>query len=134
MEEVKTTAKKTKEEKAPAFDLAALKAELLAELRKEQEAAAANSEAEKTEEEKNAEAYLNEIVKVRLFKDGKDYKDDVIVHLNGKNFAIQRGIDVEIPRKFALLIEQSEKQDVLAAEFAEAKQNEYKEQAKHYNI
>lgn len=134
MDEAKTTAKKTKEEKTPAFDLEALKAELLAELRKEQEAAAANSAAEKTEEEKNAEAYLNEIVKVHLFKDGKDYKDDLIVHLNGKNFAIQRGVDVEIPRKFALLIEQHERQDVIAAEYAEARQNEYRDQAKRYNV
>lgn len=131
MEEVKETPKK---KSAPAFDLEALKAELLAELRKEQEEAAAAGAAAKTEEEKIAEAYLNEIVTVRLFKDGKDYKDDLTVHLNGKNYVIQRGVDVQIPRKYALIIEQHEKQDVYAAEYAQAKQNEYEEQVKRFNI
>lgn len=132
MDEVKETTAKKKA--APALDIEALKAELLAELRKEQEAEAAGAVEAKSEEEKNAEAYLNEIVTVRLFKDGKDYKDDLVVHLNGRNFAIQRGVDVQIPRKYALIIEQHEKQDVAAAEYAQGKQEEYKEQSKRFNV
>ena len=71
---------------------------------------------------------------VVLFKDGKDYKDDVYVSVNGENCRIQRGVPVKIKRKFALVLEQSQAQDVRAAEFAEARQSEYNQQVKRYNI
>lgn len=62
------------------------------------------------------EAWLNEYVEVRLFKDNEKYKDDVYVAINGKNCVIRRGVWTRIRRKFALLLDQSEIQDLRTAE------------------
>jgi hypothetical protein len=59
---------------------------------------------------------LNEYVSVKLFKDNDKYKDDVYVAVNGENCVIKRGVWVKIKRKFALIIEQSEIQDIRAVE------------------
>ncbi len=37
------------------------------------------------------------MVKVKLFKDNHDYKDDVFVAVNGERHLIQRGVEVEVP-------------------------------------
>ena len=37
------------------------------------------------------EAYLNETVAVKLFRDNDRYKDDVYVAVNGQNCVIKRG-------------------------------------------
>lgn len=68
---------------------------------------------------KKQEAYLNEYVEVRLFKDNEKYKDDVYVAINGKNCVIRRGVWTRIRRKFALLLDQSEIQDLYTAELME---------------
>ena len=62
------------------------------------------------------EAWLNEYVEVKLFKDNDKYKDDVYVSINGKNCVIRRGEWTRIRRKFALLLDQSEIQDLRTAE------------------
>lgn len=62
------------------------------------------------------EAWLNEYVEVKLFKDNDKYKDDVYVAINGKNCVIRRGEWTRIRRKFALLLDQSEIQDLRTAE------------------
>lgn len=91
----------------------------------EQEATDKESAAKRKREQAAAEAWLNEKVAVKLFKDGKDYKDPLYISINGKNMYIQRGVYVEIPRKFQLLIDQSELQDVRAAEYAEEQATNY---------
>lgn len=68
---------------------------------------------------KKQESYLNEYVEVRLFKDNEKYKDDVYVAINGKNCIIKRGVWTRIRRKFALLLDQSEIQDLRTAELME---------------
>lgn len=65
------------------------------------------------------EEYLNEYVEIRLFKDNEKYKDDVYVAINGKNCIIRRGVWTRIRRKFALLLDQSEIQDLRTAELME---------------
>ena len=65
------------------------------------------------------EEWLNEYVEVRLFKDNDKYKDDVYVAINGKNCIIRRGVWTRIRRKFALLLDQSEIQDLRTAELME---------------
>ena len=65
------------------------------------------------------EAWLNEYVEIRLFKDNEKYKDDVYVAINGKNCVIRRGVWTRIRRKFALLLDQSEIQDLRTAELME---------------
>ena len=57
-------------------------------------------------EAKNAVAAVNadrageEYVSVRLFKDSGKYKDDLLVCVNGESCLIQRGVTVQVKRKF----------------------------------
>ena len=74
-----------------------------------------------------AEAYLNEYVAVKLFRDNDRYRDDVYVAVNGRNCVIKRGEWVKVKRKFALVLDQSEIQDMKTAELLEAEQNRYRE-------
>ena len=76
---------------------------------------------------KDSEAYLNELVAVKLFRDNDRYKDDVYVAVNGHNCVIKRGEWVKIKRKFALVLDQSEIQDMKTAEMLEAEQNRFRE-------
>ena len=65
-------------------------------------------------------------VPVKLFYDGVNYKDDVYVAVNGHNCVIKRGEWVKIKRKFALVLDQSEIQDMKTAEMLEAEQNRFR--------
>ena len=78
-----------------------------------------------SKEKQAAENYLNEKVKIKLFKDGKDYKDDVVVGINGKIIQIKRGVEVEIERKYALLLDQAQIQSIKAAEMIEEKVRDF---------
>lgn len=82
-----------------------------------------------TEEQKKAieesNAYWNELVEVKLFKDNNKYKDDVFVSVNGDNCVIKRGVKVKIKRKFAALLDDSDLQDYETSMLMEQKSNEY---------
>lgn len=103
--------------------IAALKGEYEEKLAaKEAECALLRKEAnERAEAESKAvadqEAYLNEYVDVKLFKDSDRYSDDVYVAVNGQNCIIKRGEWVKIKRKFAIVLDQSEIQDIKTSEF-----------------
>ena len=73
----------------------------------------------------DAETYLNEYVAVKLFRDNDRYKDDVYVAVNGQNCIIKRGEWVKIKRKFALVLDASEIQDMKTAEFIEREQKKF---------
>ena len=73
-----------------------------------------------------AEAYLNEYVSVKLFRDNDRYKDDVYVAVNGQNCVVRRGEWVRIKRKFAMVLDQSEIQDMQTAEMLEAEQSRFR--------
>ena len=92
--------------------------------------AKANPVAEVIEEKLAAEAYLSEVVPVKLFKDNNKYKDDVFVAVNGENCLIQRGKEIKIKRKFALVLEGSSFQDEQSASLSEQLQSEYQERVK----
>ena len=65
-----------------------------------------------TAEERAAhEAYMNEEVEVKLFRDNDRYRDPVFVGCNGETVAIQRGERVKLRRKFAEILDNSDKQD-----------------------
>lgn len=51
------------------------------------------------------------LVKVRLFRDNVNYKDDVLVSVNGKSWLIRRGVDVEVPQCVAEVLENSARQE-----------------------
>ena len=61
-----------------------------------------------------------ETVPIQLFKDGGKYKDDVFVSVSnrdgGENCLIQRGKVVEVKRKFAQVLWDSQAQDARTAE------------------
>ena len=67
-----------------------------------------------------------ELIPVQLFKDNNRYKDDVTVHVNGQRMTIQRGKPVEIPAKYAEALQHSLTQDAVAADYAAAKQEEFR--------
>ena len=113
--------------------IAAIKAEYEQRLaEKEAENAILRGEKKLAEEKARAAAreyedYLNEYISVKLFKDNDRYKDDVYVAVNGQNCIIKRGEWVKIKRKFALVLDASEIQDMKTAEFIEREQKKYNE-------
>ena len=64
-----------------------------------------------TEETVRLKKYYEEKVTVNLFLDNDKYKEDVIVSVNGKTWQIQRGVDVQVPRYVAEVLDNSMKQD-----------------------
>ena len=64
--------------------------------------------------------YYDELVPVMLIKDNHKYKDDVTVTVNGVNYQIQRGVQVMVPRKVALVLERSRNQEVEAEAYMES--------------
>jgi hypothetical protein len=68
------------------------------------------------------EKYLNEYISLKLFRDNDRYRDDVYVAVNGQNCIIKRGEWVRIKRKFALVLDASEIQDMKTGEFMEREQ------------
>ncbi len=107
--------------------------EMLAKAREEAAKIVADAKAsvsgELTEEQKKAnekqEAYYNELVEVKLFKDNNKYKDDVFVAVNGENCVIKRGEKVKIKRKFAEVLENSDLQDYETSKLIEKKSSEF---------
>lgn len=84
---------------------------------------------ELTEEQKKAkekeDAYWNELVEVKLFKDNNKYKDDVYVAVNGENCVIKRGEKVLVKRKFAHVLDNSDMQDYETSKLIEQKSSEF---------
>ena len=85
-----------------------------------------------TEQERND--YLNELVTFQLFKDGDKYKDDVLVCINGERLLIKRGEEVQIPRKFALVLEQSRAQDAATAAMIEERSSQFEEESRALDL
>ena len=88
-----------------------------------------------TEEQKKAaeaeKAYYNEEVEIELFKDNGKYKDDVFVAVNGVGMVVPRGKPYKIKRKYAIVLENSLKQDKKAIDFMEMKVKEAQEAEKN---
>ena len=56
-----------------------------------------------------------EKVRIKLLKDNGRYKGDLFVSVNGVNYKIRRGVEVEVPRAVAEVLEHSQRQDDLTA-------------------
>ena len=52
-----------------------------------------------------------ELLRIKLFKDATNYKDDKFVSCNGETVLIKRGVYVDVKRKFVEIIDNSEIQD-----------------------
>ena len=81
---------------------------------KQAETKAKTSEKVKAMDEKS---YYNQKVTVKLFKDNDKYKDDVFVAVNGVGMIVPRGIEVKIPRKYAVALDNSQIQDGESAQY-----------------
>lgn len=62
--------------------------------------------------------WLEERLPFKAIKDNGNYKDDLVVFVNGQRFQIQRGKLVMIPRKVFLAIDAAERQMAEYAEYA----------------
>lgn len=71
----------------------------------------------------------NTLVEIELFRDNKDYKDNVFVAVNGESCVIARGKKVKIKKKFADVIENSMRQDVKTARLMDNKSDEFLKEA-----
>ncbi len=58
---------------------------------------------------------MSENVKVKLFKDNSRYQGDLFVSVNGVNYKIRRGVEVEVPPAVAEVLEHSQWQDECTA-------------------
>lgn len=81
--------------------------------------------ATKTKGEIMKKDYYEELVPIKLFRDNDKYTDDVFVAVNGEGCLIKRGETVMIKRKFAEVLEQSDKQDMYAAGLMEQAEDDY---------
>ena len=115
--------KKTEQTAEQGADLAAVKAEvakLLADARAEAERIVREARhqaggGEMTQERAQViaadKARGEELVEIKLFKDNNKYREPVFVSCNGETIAIERGVRVQIKRKFADILDNSEHQD-----------------------
>lgn len=133
--------KKTEAAENPALDLAEVQKQIMAMIAdakaeaekivaEAKEAAAeinapAKSKAEEEAERAAFEAYMNEPVEIKLFRDNNKYKDDVYVSVNGDNVVIKRGERVQVKRKFVQVLEQSEREKNALADLIEAKSRQF---------
>ena len=62
--------------------------------------------------------YLNRLEPVSHIQDNQNYKDDVTVTYNGVNYQIQRGKQVMVPKFLKLILEESYRQQMAAADFS----------------
>ena len=126
--------KKTPETVDVAEQIKAMLEEAKAEAKRIVDEAKATVSGGRTPEEeakrKKAIAEGEELVEVQLFKDGGKYQDDVFVSVNGENVVIKRGERVKIKRKFAKVLENSMRQDIIVADMiAKAKEQSKKSTA-----
>lgn len=133
LEEAKAAKEQAQKELAEARAAKAAAEKELAEAQSARQAAMAEAE-HKAGQEKVAAAPDKELVTIHLFKDNERYKDDVFVAVNGKRWQIKRGVDVQVPKYVADLLEQSRKQDVSTAYLIERESTAYEQQAKALNI
>ena len=74
------------------------------------------------------------LVPIRLFKDGDKYKDDVFVAVNGRSWQIRRGETAMVPDYVAEVLEQSMAQDTATANLIERESSAYAAEAKARNL
>ena len=62
-------------------------------------------------------------MKIKLFKDNSRSKEDLFVSVNGVNYKIRRGVEVEVPPEVAEVLEHSQMQDERTAARIAAAEN-----------
>ena len=59
-------------------------------------------------------------MKIKLFKDNSRYKEDLFVSVNGVNYKIRRGVEVEVPECVAEVLENSRMMAEAARRYVDA--------------
>lgn len=80
-------------------------------------------------EVKDDKAYWEELVPYKIPID-RTNNDDVFVAVNGRSFLIQRGVEVQIPRNVAEVLNQAEKAQYDAFMRTQKLQDEFESEAK----
>lgn len=75
-----------------------------------------------------------ETVKIKLMKDDQRYKDDVHVVVNGRVYVIQRGVEVEVPKYVAEVIENSMAQQAAAYDYSDRLSREFESESARRGI
>ncbi|MBE7060694.1 MAG: hypothetical protein E7389_07715 [Ruminococcaceae bacterium] len=83
--------------------------------------------ATKKKTEKDNSDYYKQLVPVTLVKDNNNYKDDVTITYNGKNYQIQRGVQVEVPLFIKLILEDGYRQQMEADAYSEKLSHDFSE-------
>ena len=76
---------------------------------------------------------MPKLVNIRLFKDNRNYAGDVFVSVNGESYLIQRGVTVQVKRKFLWAIQNQMRQDASTANLIQTMSSDYVESAKAHN-
>jgi len=66
-----------------------------------------------------------DMVRIKLFRDNHAYREDVFVSVNGENFQIQRGVEGEVPRDVARVLDNSARQDRYTASLIQQLEDQY---------
>ena len=77
---------------------------------------------------------MPKLVNIRLFKDNRNYAGDVFVSVNGESYLIQRGVTVQVKRKFLWAIQNQMKQDASTANLIQAMSSEFEDSAKAHHV
>ena len=75
--------------------------------------------------------YWEEREPITLFRDNDQYKDDVLVFVNGESCRIKRGERVMVKRKFLNVIEESERRRRISDEAIFRAEAKYKEETEN---
>ena len=62
-------------------------------------------------------------VRIRLFKDNSRYKGDLFVSVNGVNYKIRRGVEVEVPLCAAEVLENARMMESTARSYVDRMAN-----------
>lgn len=79
-----------------------------------------NDPEELTREQLNeAEKAAHEMVNIKLFKNGEQYREPLFVRVGGVPYLIKRGVLVAVPKCVADIVAQQEEQDVYVANLSD---------------
>ena len=83
------------------------------------------------ESKEKKELDLQELVPYTPFYDGHEYRDNVIVGINGKRWELERGKTHMIPRYVYNAIMENEEQRARSNEFKRAQQNAFNQSSRN---
>ena len=89
--------------------------------------APASSEKEMKVDSSEFDKAFAELVPIQLYKDNGKYNSDLFVRLNGRQYKIQRGKRVMVPKPIKEIIDQSEESDRRCAEMIDRLVADYQE-------